>query len=327
MGNNSGIVGKPSQSEKEQYSSKVRSNPDLVAAILYHYLYLGDNMEDTQKELTGATETFSISLITRCNGFYIEGNKSLESGRYRTKNTRETTQHKPLMDKNGNQVKFVSKKDTLQLTYEDFLDFVYAHPQGENDYRIMDYFMLERDKKNRGIPEYENICETEDESFTPWNNGNSHVTNQFNNDESKWTGESKQNDNYLIGRIIAAIILVLIVLAILSKLGIGIVELGLIAGIIYLIVRKIKSPKKIKQSKPKSSSSSYYSAAQKSVNKQYGSAANKRNSPFVFKPSKGGVALLVIMCLWAMSGYANGGSPIICLIMVIIGLSGVIKKK
>ena len=174
----------------------------------------------------------------------------------------------------------------------------------------------------------------EDESFMPWNKGDSYVANQYNADESKWFGGSKQNDNSLVGRIIAGIIVVLLVLFLIgqvSKLDIGFGGIAIIIGIIYLIVRKKKAPKQVKQSRSKNNSYTYSEAARahekSSRNNQSKKAAVKRNSKFEFKPTTGGVITLVLMCLWAMSGFANGGSPIVCLIIVMIGLSAVIKKK
>ncbi len=320
MAYGNGIKGKPSSEEMYQYKTLVKDDAQFVASVLYHYLYLDWTMNEIEDELCvdehADKKSMTISLITRCNGFYFIGAASEEHGRYYNKNTKGSTQRKPLMDKHGSLVKYVPKQATLELTYEDFLDFVYAHPLGEDDYIIMDYFMIDRDNENRGITKDEDIFENE--NFRTWNDRNSYANNQRD------TGGTKQIENSLVGRIGAGIVAILLIFFILGQVlnvDIGFGGIVIVLGIIYLIVRKKKSLGQSKQNNVKNNSYTY------SPNNQYNETATKRRRSFVFKPSKGGVVLLIIMCLWAMSGFANGGSPIICLIMVLIGLSGVIKKQ
>lgn len=144
------ITGRPTAEEREQYAVLARNRRNMVAEVLYYYLYEKHNMEEVKLKV-GLSDEREVSSITRCNGFFIEGGKSRESGRYGKTG--------------GSKSKPLARHD-LKLTMQDFRDYVAEYPEGNLDYRVMDQFMLERDRRNRA-PEKpkSNICIQPDSKY------------------------------------------------------------------------------------------------------------------------------------------------------------------
>lgn len=125
------ITGKPTEDQLTQYRSM---DVKIRAQALYLYLFEGLSMSKVNERMARITDDRTVSLITRCNGFYILGAKSYEDSRY---NKKMGTKDKPLETPDG-----ISVRGPLDLKESDFVEFVRMHPYGEDDYRIMDRFMV-----------------------------------------------------------------------------------------------------------------------------------------------------------------------------------------
>lgn len=165
------ILGKPDSAQRDQYRYM---DLNARAEALYLYLCFKKSMEDVTHDISRLDNAQQVSLVTRCNGFYIEGKRSVESNRYGK--AKPGSNNKVL----ASPYPGIVVKGPLDLRKSDFVEFVANHPEGELDYRVIDRFMVAKhferhpellpaDKKLQN----ENTNDTYDTDFTPVQGGQS----------------------------------------------------------------------------------------------------------------------------------------------------------
>ena len=294
------IKGKPDQPQLEQY----RQMPlKIRAEVAYEYLYHGLNMEQVGDKL-GLDDIRQVSLITRCNGFYVEGGKSQESGRYGKKGG---SSKKPLRKPSG--------KGALNLTLQDFEEFIQKYPGGELDYRVMDKFMLEKDAARSKTARGNKYSEADTDirpnpEFSP----ERMVWNDERNDLKEETTTDEEMVVTMIGIAIIVILIVIFRKKIYSFL-MSLLPLIVIIAMIYVAFRlAIGASNKSKQSD------------NAPVFRQWDESDTKQKQGRKIENIVSGGFLCFLGGAGLMSGAVdNMGSLIIAIILIVIGISQIMK--
>lgn len=313
------VKGRPSQDERENYNARNRNTAQrgVTAKVLYEYLYGIDqgngkfqkaSMEQVADRMSERTlDGRSVSSMTRCNGFYLAGGKTIQAARY-LKGTGRT--HLP-MDKEFSHVK------DFELELEDFEDFLDEYPDAHLDYKLMDEFMFK--------------CYMERQEEEPWEDEDAYeeVSSKPRVKSNNTNDPNVEFDELKFKLILGFIVLVLIYLfrkPIINFIA-SLIPFAVIGGIAYLAWKNRNVEPKAK----KSNTTKKTKAKSKTKARGKTKKSSKNNSGFGFYLTPGSIAGFVIMMYWGLSlidmGMLGGDETIFVVLILLGGVACIYRKK